>query len=319
VAAIERASHSCSAWLLYRFKLNVALSRPRFLDQKSRPSFTEQTAPHDNLGAPSMASETKLETTYCKEIPSGQTALDIFKGTWKSALPPEFGLRAGAEPAFFQDPRVFWAQKILPSGFQDLSILELGPFEGYAAYLMEQLGAKNILAIEGNTINFLKCLVIKDVLRLRAEFLCGDFLKYFHSTQQRFDLIWASGILYHSESPWELLNQITEHTDRVFFWTHYYEESLGSGPWAQHFSAKKNIQQVWHGKPYDLFWRSYLLHNYTDGVPLHYEGGQLAYSYWVRKEDLIQFLHDRGFSRIDIHEDGSFSDMPYFSFLAQRG
>lgn len=234
-------------------------------------------------------------------------------------MPPELNLEAGAEPAFFQDPRVFWVDKMLSSGLQDLNILELGPFEGYAAYLMEQLGAKSIVAIEGNTINFLKCLVMKDVLQLRAKFLCGDFLKYFHSNQQRFDLIWASGVLYHSESPWELLNQIAEHTDRVFIWTHYYEDGLASGPWAPHFSSENNIQQVWHGETYDLFWRTYLLHHYADGLPLHYEGGQFAHSYWVRKEDIVRFLHDRGFSRIDVKEDGAFSDMPYMSFLAQRG
>ena len=264
-------------------------------------------------------SENKLVTRYCNEIPCAQTALDIFKGTWKSALPAELGLRTGSEPIFFKDPRVFWAEKILPSGFQDLNILELGPFEGYAAYLMERMGAKSVLAIEGNTINFLKCLVIKEALQLKAKFLCGDFLKYFYSTQQHFDLIWASGILYHSESPWELLNQITEHTDRVFIWTHHYEDTLASGPWTQHFSSKMNIKQVWHDKTYDLFWRTYLLQNYSDGVPLNYEGGQLTYSYWVRKKDIIRFFHDRGFSRIDIQEDGAFSDMPYFSFLAQRG
>jgi hypothetical protein len=69
-----------------------------------------------------------ISPRYRDETPSAQTALDIFRGTWKSALPLEFKLETGSAEIFFVDPRVYWAEQLLPTGFRGLDILELGPF-----------------------------------------------------------------------------------------------------------------------------------------------------------------------------------------------
>ena len=65
------------------------------------------------------------EAAYCADPPSNQTAIDIFKGTWTSAFPPDYGVTAGTLDSF-DDVRVRWASGILPGGFTNLSILELG-------------------------------------------------------------------------------------------------------------------------------------------------------------------------------------------------
>jgi hypothetical protein len=112
--------------------------------------------------------ESKIVIQYCAEVPSPQTALDIFKGIWKSALPPELGLTTGDKKGFYNDGRVHWVASLSPNGFQGLKILELGPFEGYDSRLFEQLGAESVLAVKGNNINFLKCLVLKHALGLNS-------------------------------------------------------------------------------------------------------------------------------------------------------
>ena len=71
--------------------------------------------------------------------------------------------------------RVHWVASLLPNGFQGLKILELGPFEGYDSRPFEQLGAESVLAVEGNNINFLKCLVLKHALGLKTHFVHGGF------------------------------------------------------------------------------------------------------------------------------------------------
>ena len=85
-----------------------------------------------------------------------KTALHIFKGSWKWALAPERGLTTGAKVGFHNDSRVHSVASLLPHRFEGMSILELGPFEGYDSQLFEQLGAAKVVAIEGNNINFLK-------------------------------------------------------------------------------------------------------------------------------------------------------------------
>jgi len=263
--------------------------------------------------------ESKIVVQYCAANPSAQTALDIFKGSWKSALAPERGLTTGAKVGFHNDSRVHWVASLLPHRFEGMSILELGPFEGYDSQLFEQLGAARVVAIEGNNINFLKCLVLKDALGLRTRFLHGGFLQYLTKSDERYDIIWASGVLYHSEDPLELLAQIGRRTDRVFIWTHYYSDELRAMKEAQRFIAGKNVEQVREGECYLLHYRSYGLEHFKEGLPLHYEGGQQAYSLWMERTDIERMLRALGFNSIKVRDDGkSAGGVPFVSLLAER-
>jgi len=262
--------------------------------------------------------ETTLRTRYCHEAPSAQTALDIFKGVWKSSLPMALNLQTGAAKQFFADPRVMWANSVLPGGFAGLEILELGPFEGYDSYLFSKFGAKLVTSIEANNINFLKCLLLKDTLGLRSvHFLHGDSLKYLDNTNSRFDVIWASGVLYHSEQPINLLASIATHTDRIFLWTHFFTSEMLMNANRPYFDSGKNLEQVFQGQAYTLHYRSYL--NDAQDLPLHYEGGLQSFSYWMTRRDIERVLRTLGFSSLRYHETGEMEGMPYFGLLAERG
>jgi hypothetical protein len=229
--------------------------------------------------------DTALRTHYCIHRPSARTALDIFKGTWKSSLPKELNLQTGTEEFFFTDPRVLWVNSLLPSGFAGLNILELGPFEGYDSYLFTTLGAKQVTAIEANNINFLKCLLLKDTLGLNIRFLHGDCVEFLRATDARYDLIWATGILYHSERPIDLLTEMAGHTDRLFIWTHCFSEILLTNENRSHFDPSKDVELRFLEQTYTLHYRSYLIENMPDGLPLHYEGGLQSFSYWMNRPD----------------------------------
>jgi len=263
--------------------------------------------------------ESKIRVQYCAANPSPQTALDIFKGAWKSALPPELGLVTGAEEGFHNDPRLSWVASLLPNGFQDMEILELGRFEGYDSRLFEQLGAASVLAIEGNNINFLKCLVLKHALGLKTSFVHGGFLEYLKRTDRRFDLVWASGVLYHSEDPIELLEQIGRKTDRLFLWTHYYDDSLLRTSSRARFIEQNNVEQVRNGERYLLHYRSYWNEKLTEGLPLHYEGGQKDFSFWLERKDIDRLLAGMGFRSVRVRADGkSANGNPIVSLFAAR-
>ena len=69
----------------------------------------------------------------------------------------------------------------------------------------------SVVAVESNTRAYLKCLVVKELLDLqRCHFLLGDFVPYLQETPERFELLLASGVLYHSPDPLAMLALLGE-------------------------------------------------------------------------------------------------------------
>lgn len=63
-----------------------------------------------SVAQPSGTTSAGILDAYCMERPSQQTALDIFRGEWSSAMPSGSGLvTAPGSAALFQDSRVSWA------------------------------------------------------------------------------------------------------------------------------------------------------------------------------------------------------------------
>lgn len=162
---------------------------------------------------------------YIKSAPSSQNALDIFKGEWTSMFPANASLVAGTIP-LFEDNRIAWAIEQL-KGVQSKHIVELGPLEAGHTYMLEKHGAASITAIEANSRAYLKCLIVKEVMELqKAHFLSGDCVEYLRTSQRKFYVCLASGILYHMANPVELISLIAKASDQVFIWTHYYDGDI---------------------------------------------------------------------------------------------
>jgi SAM-dependent methyltransferase len=254
---------------------------------------------------------------YVKTAPCPQNAIDIFKGEWASCLPaPYRELKAGCN-LLFEDPRVAWALEQL-GGCQDQVVLELGPLEGGHSYLLEQAGAASVLAIEANTRAYLKCLIVKEILGLRrVRFLCGDFTAFLETVQQTFDLIFASGVLYHMRDPVGLLVKLARHTDRIYLWTHYYDADVISG--LPHLKAKFTAHEEAEVQGF-----KYTLHRHEYGEDLHnknFYGGSAGFSNWLERQDIVGALRHFGFSEIstsNLEEEKNHSHGPCFSVAAER-
>ena len=163
---------------------------------------------------------------FSRTYPSPANAVDVFADGWASNLPEINGvaLKAGSAK-LFDDERIRWANEGV-GGFHGMKVLELGPLEGGHSYMLQEMGADSILAIEANSRQFLKCLIVKELYRLdKCEFLLGDFVKYMESAPEKFDFCLASGVLYHMEKPIELISLISRITDRTLIWTQYYDHA----------------------------------------------------------------------------------------------
>ena len=252
---------------------------------------------------------------YVRSAPSAQNAIDIFKGQWSSRLPPPYQDLTGGVAPLYEDPRLATALDML-GGVEGKRVLELGPLEGCHTYQLDRAGAADVLAIEGNTRAFLKCLVVKELLGMRsARFVCGDFLEFLRSTPERVDLTLASGVLYHMVNPVELIARIAGVADAAYIWTHYYDEAL----LARGLNNARRIV-VPESAQYEGFHHS--LHRYEYGAALErpdFCGGSQPQARWLTRADILGALAHFGYSRIEpFYEQPDHPHGPAFAVVAQR-
>jgi hypothetical protein len=268
----------------------------------------------EQAGVPEPTTVAPFRELYVTEEPSAQLTVDIFSGQWSSALPPHLGVSAG-EALLFEDPRVQWLlDRFDLTGWQ---VLELGPLEGGHSHMLQRAGAGSVLAIESNSGAYLRCLVAKELLSLsRCRFLFGDFNRYLEAADRRFDLVLASGVLYHSVDPVGLLERIARVTDRVFIWTHYFDATVIAGHerLSRLFLADPIVRSSPAG-PITLHRRDYR-------EALHWQGfcgGPTPYAYWLERDDLMAVLRSVGMDEVEIAFDQpEHVNGPNLLLLAQR-
>lgn len=252
---------------------------------------------------------------YVTAAPHPQQALDIFQDEWTCALPPPFAaLEAGTAWAF-EDQRIEWGVNQL-GGVTGKTVLELGPLEGGHSYMLERLGAATIIAIEANPRAYLKCLIIKEILGLqRVRFLCGNFVEYLRTNRITFDLCVASGVLYHTQNPVELLERISQASDRVLLWTHYYDHDIVSrNPYLANIFSP-NVTATYAGFRHTLY-----RYNYRGLSNLRYFcGGSAPFGNWLNRADLLAGLQHFGWHDIEINfEHPEHPNGPCLALVAVR-
>lgn len=253
--------------------------------------------------------------SYVASTPHPQNAIDIMRGEWVSQLPKPYASLTAGTALLFDDPRIEWAETEL-GGFAGKSILDLGPLEGGHPQMFERSGAKDILAIEGNTRAFLKCLITKEVLGLkRVSYLCGDFMQFLRENTKTFDIVNMSGVLYHQRNPAELIGLVAKAADKVIMWTHYYdEEVISSNSTLRHRFSTANSQE------YLDFKYQVRQQNYKSAVHLPWFcGGNAPYSHWMTRDDIIRCLKHFGLNDVRISfEDRLHLNGPSFNLVAIR-
>ncbi len=253
---------------------------------------------------------------YVLNAPNDQNVLDIFKGEWSSKLPDNFRLvTQPGTAALFEDGRVVWAEEVF-GNFTNWKILELGPLEGGHSYMFQNRGANKIISIEANTRAFLKCLCIKEILKLdRVEFKLGDFMSFLRKDDSKYDMVFASGVLYHMEEPIELLKMISKVSDKTLIWTHYYDENI--------ISKRDNIAHKFsHVRSFEYDGVSYEYSAYAYKSALNWSGfcgGPKPVSKWLTRDSIIKALRQFEFIDIQINFDApDHPNGPAFALCAKK-
>jgi len=254
---------------------------------------------------------------YVAKAPSPQNAIDIFAGEWASKFPDALGVTSGWS-ALFESDMVRWGVELL-GGVEGQRVLELGPLEGAHTYILDRMGASQVVAVEANNRAYLKCLVTKELLDMpSAKFLCGDAIRYLEGVIARgeatFDLCLASGILYHLLDPVAGLDLITRASDRLLLWTMYYdEEKIASQPEL----AVKFVDPV--PSTYKGFAHRLYRQEYNQALEFRgFCGGSAPTSAWMTRADILGALDHFGLDVVGISFEGETTNGPCFAVAARR-
>lgn len=141
-------------------------------------------------------------------------------GGWTTQFEIEGQKVGGTVDLLPKDPRLYWHLEQV-GGAQGKRILELGPLEGAHTKMLCEAGAWDVIAVEGLSDCFLRCLVVKEAFQLkRAYFLFADFNDYVANySGPKFDIVSAAGVLYHQTNPVELIFNLSKITDTVIVWS----------------------------------------------------------------------------------------------------
>lgn len=227
--------------------------------------------------------------------PSAQNLIDIFSGKWASDFSRVYpGLNAGSVEMFVTDSRVPLAAKYLGTDarFDGAEILELGPLEAGHTYALAQLGAR-VTAVEANCEAYLKCLLVKELLSIeKVRFLLGDFSLFLEENDKTFDIIFASGVLYHMTEPLKLIELIARRTKNCFVWSHYFDPNHYPGAQRTPRSVEFAGQQFTH---HEL--------PYPDMESGKFWGGNKPVASWLGREDMLRAFRAVGFEQIDVIQE----------------
>jgi hypothetical protein len=217
--------------------------------------------------------------------------------------------------SFAHDERI---ERLLEAagGLEGQSVLELGPLEGAHTRILEAAGAGSVLSIEANTGAFLRCLIAKNHLGLRARFLLGDFGRYLRNCRDRFDFVLAAGVLYHLTDPVSIMRDLVKVSNRIGISTQVFDPDH---PFCASFRFTQTPLTVADGEGTVRLYRH---QNYPFGlrslrfVP-KYMGGSASSSMWMRIEDIAGFFKRQGF-RFDVLELRDTPHGPLLLAFAER-
>jgi SAM-dependent methyltransferase len=197
------------------------------------------------------------------------------------------------------------------------SVIELGPLEGAHSYVLEQMGAARVTAVEANSQAYLKCLITKELLRLqRVDFVLADFMEYLRQTDAVFDIAVACGVLYHMANPVELISLLAKRCrGHLLLWTHYFDGAvLGKDP-AFKLRFTKETGATHEGFEHVLHRSNYVHADKWSG----FCGGSAAYANWLSREDVLNCLTHFGFEGVKVRfDDPSHPNGPAFALMAKK-
>jgi SAM-dependent methyltransferase len=173
-------------------------------------------------------------------------------------------------------------------------ILDVGCLEGGYTVTFARRGAGEVVGVDIRDVNLARCRYLQERLDLtNVRFVKADVRTISRAELGDFDLVFASGILYHLEDPFDFLLRCSElTTDMLLLDTHI--ASLDS--WA-HRCSPELIAREWHGLSYlgrvAVEYERELSPEELEAIPWTAYGNTT--SFWLTEGSLVTMLRNMGF------------------------
>jgi len=90
---------------------------------------------------------------------------------------------------------------------------------------------------------------------------------------------------------------MTRISNRLFFWTHFYDEQIAQRiEEYPHFDPKQDIEKEFDGYRAKHYYLSYQF--IKNRVPTKFSGGNQPFAYWLQKDDILNYLATPGFTNV---------------------
>jgi hypothetical protein len=220
----------------------------------------------------------------------------------------------GNTPQLVNDQRLLWHTE-QAGGLKGKSVLELGPLEGAHTKTMLEAGAKRIIAIEGNADCYRRCRIVEEVFSFSpfvVDFRLADFTQSVASLAAEgmfFDVISASGVLYHQLNPARLIFDLAYITDTVFVWSHVASErGPNGGEINVDATGGQEVGNFYDGK----------INEYGRNKTKSYCAGLNEKAVWLYPDEMIRCFRNAGFKNIVVKEKGEHPNGDYILFIAKK-
>jgi SAM-dependent methyltransferase len=178
---------------------------------------------------------------------------------------------------------------------QGSRVLDVGCLEGGYTVAFARLGAREAVGLEIRETNLRRCRFLEDHLRLpNVRFVRDDAREIAAERLGSFDVVFASGILYHLEDPFDFLQRCFDITsDLLVIDTH-----LASENHVSHGCSERVTTREWRGGSY----RGREAVEDMQGLPpekieaLNWAAWGHSVTFWLTERSLLHALSNVGFS-----------------------
>jgi 2-polyprenyl-3-methyl-5-hydroxy-6-metoxy-1,4-benzoquinol methylase len=192
-------------------------------------------------------------------------------------------------------------------GLAGKRVIDIGCLEGGFSAEFARHGAAEVIGVEARQLSVRRCELVRDLLGLtNLRFVCGDVLHELSRAQEPFDVVLATGILYHLAHPDVALQLMRERCcGFVLVCTHVARAEASSHGCSEDIVQYVGANGTYSGRSYserglhpteaagsDDLWAS--LSNET--------------SFWPFEEDLERMIQTAGFTSIEKIDAASYEE-----------
>ena len=164
---------------------------------------------------------------------------------------------------------------------KDKVVLELGTCEGHDTVWIMSQKPKKVIALETRPLNYAKTSVTRSLYNWQNhELHLGDMHLFPSLIKEKIDVLFCTGVFYHSDKPWWLLKSCMDHCDTIVLCGHVASE------FSRYPGATEEVTLDSGTYQFEI----YPEFGWKDGL-----SGVTGESLWFKEKDLVHFLDYHGF------------------------